>query len=89
MPDKEKKAADALKKVKELIKNDSTISLVNAFYREQDILRDDSVQDVVIVSLSDDIYGKSFYVYINAETLELLYVQGPHRYIEIADFFEI
>ena len=89
MPDKEKKAADALKKVKELIKNDSTISLINAFYREQDILRDDSVQDVVVVSLSDDIYGKSFYVYINAETLDLLYVQGPHRYIEIADFFEI
>lgn len=89
MLDKEKKAADALKKVKELIKNDSTISLINAFYREQDILRDDSVQDVVVVSLSDDIYGKSFYVYINAETLDLLYVQGPHRYIEIADFFEI
>ncbi|MGD1318850.1 hypothetical protein [Chryseobacterium sp. 2R14A] len=86
MANKEK---EAYEKVKELMKVDATISVINSFYKEKDTLRDDSIKDVVVVSLLDDIYGKSFYVYMDAETLELLYVQGPHRYIEIADFFEI
>lgn len=86
MANKEK---EAFEKVKELMKVDITISVINSFYKEKDTLRDDSIKDVVVVSLLDDIYGKSFYVYMDAETLELLYVQGPHRYIEIADFFEI
>lgn len=89
MIDKEKKEADALKKVKELIKKDPTLSIICSRYEEQDLLRDDSIKDVVVVSLSDDIFGKSFYVYTDADTLDLLYVQGPHRYIEIADFFEL
>ncbi|WP_294206443.1 hypothetical protein [uncultured Chryseobacterium sp.] len=85
MIDKDK----AFEKVKELMKVDPTISVINSFYKEKDMLRDDSIKDVIVVSLLDDIYGKSFYVYIDAETLDLLYVQGPHRYIEIADFFEL
>ncbi|WP_294296010.1 hypothetical protein [uncultured Chryseobacterium sp.] len=89
MIDKEIKEADALKKVKELIKKDPTLSIICSRYEEQDLLRDDSIKDVIVVSLLDDIYGKAFYVYIDAETLDLLYVQGPHRYIEIADFFEL
>ncbi|CAI8922343.1 hypothetical protein [Chryseobacterium sp. IT-36CA2] len=89
MPDKQKQEKDALKKIEELIKKDPTLSIICSRYEEKDLLRDDSVKDVIVVSLSDDIYGKSFYVYIDAETLDLLYVQGPHRYIEIADFFEI
>ena len=89
MIDKEKKEADALKKVKELIKKDPTLSIICSRYEEQDLLRDDSIKDVVVVSLSDDIFGKSFYVYTDADTLDLLYVQGPHRYIEIVDFFEL
>ncbi|WP_149247300.1 hypothetical protein [Chryseobacterium sp. SN22] len=60
MIDKEKKEADALKKVKELIKKDPTLSIICSRYEEQDLLRDDSVKDVVVISLSDDIYGKSF-----------------------------
>ncbi|WP_449399891.1 hypothetical protein [Chryseobacterium wanjuense] len=80
---------EAFEKVKELMKVDPTISVINSFYKEKDILRDNSIKDVIVVSLLDDIYGKSFYVYIDAETLNLLYVQDPHRYIEIADFFEI
>lgn len=83
------KKKEAFEKVKELMKVDPTISVINSFYKEKDILRDNSIKDVIVVSLLDDIYGKSFYVYIDAETLDLLYVQGPHRYIEIADFFEI
>jgi len=83
------KEKEAFEKVKELMKVDPTISVINSFYKEKDILRDDSIKDVIVVSLLDDIYGKPFYVYIDAETLDLLYVQGPHRYIEIADFFEI
>lgn len=71
------------------MKVDTTISVINSFYKEKDILRDDSIKDVIVVSLLDDIYGKAFYVYMDAETLDLLYVQGPHRYIEIADFFEL
>ncbi|WP_378104113.1 hypothetical protein [Chryseobacterium sp. sg2396] len=83
------KEKEALDKIKELMKVDPTISVINSFYKEKDILRDDSIKDVIVVSLLDDIYGKAFYVYIDAETLDLLYVQGPHRYIEIADFFEL
>lgn len=83
------KEKEAFEKIKELMKVDPTISVINSFYKEKDILRDDSIKDVIVVSLLDDIYGKSFYVYIDAETLDLLYVQGPHRYIEIADFFEL
>lgn len=86
MINKEKKAFE---KIKELMKVDTTISVINSFYKEKDILRDDSIKDVIVVSLLDDIYGKAFYVYMDAETLDLLYVQGPHRYIEIADFFEL
>jgi|GEM_PF-6376855 len=86
MINKEKKAFE---KIKELMKVDPTISVINSFYKEKDILRDDSIKDVIVVSLLDDIYGKAFYVYMDAETLDLLYVQGPHRYIEIADFFEL
>lgn len=85
MIDKDK----AFEKVKELMKVDPTISVISSFYKEKDMLRDNSIKDVIVVSLLDDIYGKSFYVYIDAETLNLLYVQGPHRYIEIADFFEL
>lgn len=81
------KKKEAFEKVKELMKVDPTISVINSFYKEKDILRDNSIKDVIVVSLLDDIYGKSFYVYIDAETLDLLYVQGSHRYIEIADFF--
>lgn len=81
------KKKQAFEKVKELMKEDSTISVINSFYKENDTLRDDSIKNVIVVSLLDDIYGKSFYVYMDAETLELLYVQGPHRYIEIDDFF--
>lgn len=83
------KEKEAFEKIKELMKVDPTISVINSFYKEKDILRDDSIKDVIVVSLLDDIYGKSFYVYTDAETLDLLYVQGPHRYIEIADFFEL
>lgn len=83
------KKKEALEKIKELMKVDSTISVINSFYKEKDILRDNSIKDVIVVSLLDDIYGNSFYVYIDASNLDLLYVQGPHRYIEIADFFEI
>lgn len=83
------KEKEAFEKVKELMKVDPTISVINSFYKEKDILRDDSIKDIIVVSLLDDIYGKSFYVYIDAETLDLLYVQGPHGYIEIADFFEL
>ncbi|WP_294271112.1 hypothetical protein [uncultured Chryseobacterium sp.] len=86
MINKEKKAFE---KIKELMKVDPTISVINSFYKEKDILRDDSIKDVIVVSLLDDIYGKAFYVYMDAETLDLLYVQGPHRYIEIVDFFEL
>lgn len=81
------KKKQAFEKVKELMKEDSTISVINSFYKENDTLRDDSIKNVIVVSLLDDIYGKSFYVYMDAETLELLYVQGPHRYIEIDEFF--
>ena len=28
-----------------------------------------------------------YFVYVDAETLELLYVMGPHKYIEIKEFF--
>lgn len=83
------KEKEAFEKVKELMKVDPTISVINSFYKEKDVLRDDSIKDIIVVSLLDDIYGKSFYVYIDAETLDLLYVQGPHGYIEIADFFEL
>ncbi|OVE54719.1 hypothetical protein [Chryseobacterium mucoviscidosis] len=81
------KKKQAFEKVKELMKEDSTISVINSFYKENDTLRDDSIKNVIVVSLLDDIYGKSFYVYMDAETLELLYVQGPHRCIEIDEFF--
>lgn len=81
------KEKQAFEKVKELMKVDPTISVINSFYKENDTLRDDSIKNVIVVCLLDDIYGKSFYVYMDAETLELLYVQGPHRYIEIDEFF--
>lgn len=89
MINKQKKEAEVLEKVKELIKKDPTISIRCSRYEEQEIMRDNSLKDVIVVSLSDDLYGKSFYVYADAETLDLLYVQGPHRYIEIKDFFEL
>lgn len=81
------KEKQAFEKVKELMKVDPTISVINSFYKENDTLRDDSIKNVIVVCLLDDIYGKLFYVYMDAETLELLYVQGPHRYIEIDEFF--
>uniref|UniRef100_A0AAU6WS40 Uncharacterized protein n=1 Tax=Chryseobacterium endophyticum TaxID=1854762 RepID=A0AAU6WS40_9FLAO len=89
MIDKEKKRSRRIKESEGTYKKDPTLSIICARYEEQDLLRDDSIKDVIVVSLLDDIYGKAFYVYIDAETLDLLYVQGPHRYIEIADFFEL
>lgn len=86
--DKEQKEAEVLKKVKELLK-DPTLSIICSSYSEDEELRDGTAKDIVIVSLLDDIYGNGFRVYADAETLELLYVQGPFRSVEIEDFFEL
>lgn len=88
MPDKQKKESEALKKVENLLK-DPTLSIIYSRYSEDEELRDKTVKDIIIVSLLDDIYGKGFRVYADAETLELLYVQGPYRSVEIEDFFEL
>ncbi|KQT24246.1 hypothetical protein ASG22_09525 [Chryseobacterium sp. Leaf405] len=86
--DKEQIQYNAGKKVIEKLQTiDFPISKINSRYEVKSTLRDGSIKDVVVISLKDATIGNYFHIYVDAINLNLLYVLGPHQYIEINDFF--
>lgn len=87
LTDEEKTEYQAGKKVIEkLNKNDIFSAQILSSYKKNKKLRDGTIKDIVIISYFD-MMEQVYFVYVDAETLELLYVMGPHKYIEIKDFF--
>lgn len=87
LTDEEKIEYQAAKKVIEkLIKNDIISDQIQSNYIKNKKLRDGTIKDIVTISYFD-MMQQRYFVYVDAETLELLYVMGPHKYIEIKKFF--
>ena len=87
LTDEEKVEYQAANKVIEkLIRNDIISDQIQSNYIKNKKLRDGTIKDIVTISYFD-IMQQRYFVYVDAETLELLYVMGPHKYIEIKKFF--
>lgn len=74
------------KVIEKLIKNKIFSAQISSNFHKNDELRDGTIKDIVTISYFD-MMEQVYFVYVDAETLELLYVMGPHKYIEIKEFF--
>jgi hypothetical protein len=85
----EEKILKVKKEIKErLDENKIRIVTLNAYFHERSIQRDGSFKNVIVVSITEPRFNKKQFIFVDPDSLEVLYIQTDvARFSEPDDYF--